>query len=139
MNGVTIIDDYGHHPVEIAATINAARGAFPSRRLIVAFQPHRYTRTRDVFEDFVKVLSTTDVLLLTEVYSAGETPIVAADGKSLVRAIRVQGKVEPIFIETVEELPVAIFNVIENEDVVLIMGAGSVGSVVQKLMNFSFE
>ena len=135
----TLIDDYGHHPVEIAATINAARGAFPSRRLIVAFQPHRYTRTRDVFEDFVKVLSTTDVLLLTEVYSAGETPIVAADGKSLVRAIRVQGKVEPIFIETVEDLPEAIFNVIENEDVVLVMGAGSVGSVVQKLMNFSCE
>ena len=135
----TLVDDYGHHPVEIAATINAARGAFPNRRLIVAFQPHRYTRTRDVFEDFVKVLSTTDVLLLTEVYSAGETPIVAADGKSLVRAIRVQGKVEPIFIETVEELPAAIFNVIENEDVVLVMGAGSVGSVVQKLMNFSCE
>ena len=135
----TLVDDYGHHPVEIAATINAARGAFPSRRLIVAFQPHRYTRTRDVFEDFVKVLSTTDVLLLTEVYSAGETPIVAADGKSLMRAIRVQGKVEPIFIETVEELPAAIFNVIENEDVVLVMGAGSVGSVVQKLMNFSCE
>ena len=135
----TLVDDYGHHPVEIAATINAARGAFPNRRLIVAFQPHRYTRTRDVFEDFVKILSTTDVLLLTEVYSAGETPIVAADGKSLVRAIRVQGKVEPIFIETVEELPAAIFNVIENEDVVLVMGAGSVGSVVQKLMNFSCE
>ena len=135
----TLVDDYGHHPVEIAATINAARGAFPSRRLIVAFQPHRYTRTRDVFEDFVKILSTTDVLLLTEVYSAGETPIVAADGKSLVRAIRVQGKVEPIFIETVEELPAAIFNVIENEDVVLIMGAGSVGSVAQNLMNFSCE
>ena len=135
----TLVDDYGHHPVEIAATINAARGAFPNRRLIVAFQPHRYTRTRDVFEDFVKVLSTADVLLLTEVYSAGETPIVAADGKSLVRAIRVQGKVEPIFIETVEELPAAIFNVIENEDVVLVMGAGSVGSVVQKLMNFSCE
>ena len=135
----TLVDDYGHHPVEIAATINAARGAFPNRRLIVAFQPHRYTRTRDVFEDFVKVLSTTDVLLLTEIYSAGETPIVAADGKSLVRAIRVQGKVEPIFIETVEELPAAIFNVIENEDVVLVMGAGSVGSVVQKLMNFSCE
>ena len=135
----TLVDDYGHHPVEIAATINAARGAFPNRRLIVAFQPHRYTRTRDVFEDFVKILSTTDVLLLTEIYSAGETPIVAADGKSLMRAIRAQGKVEPIFIETVEELPAAIFNVIENEDVVLVMGAGSVGSVVQKLMNFSCE
>ena len=135
----TLVDDYGHHPVEIKATIDAARGAFPGRRLVVAFQPHRYTRTRDVFEGFVKVLSTSDVLLLTEVYSAGETPIVAADGKSLVRAIRVQGKVEPIFVETVEELPAAIFNVIENEDVVLVMGAGSVGSVAQNLMNFSYK
>ncbi len=135
----TLVDDYGHHPVEIAATIDAARGAFPDRRLIVAFQPHRYTRTRDVFEDFVKVLSTSDVLLLTEVYSAGETPIVAADGKSLVRAIRVQGKVEPIFVETVEELPAAIFNVTQNGDVVLVMGAGSVSNVAQNLMNFSHE
>ena len=135
----TLVDDYGHHPVEIAATIDAARGAFPGRRLIVAFQPHRYTRTRDVFEDFVKVLSTSDVLLLTEVYSAGETPIVAADGKSLVRAIRVQGKAEPIFVETVEELPAAIFNVTQNGDVVLVMGAGSVSNVAQNLMNFSHE
>jgi len=135
----TLVDDYGHHPVEIAATIDAARGAFPGRRLIVAFQPHRYTRTRDVFEDFVKVLSTSDVLLLTEVYSAGETPIVAADGKSLVRAIRVQGKVEPIFVETIEELPAAIFNVTQNGDVVLVMGAGSVSNVAQNLMNFSYE
>lgn len=127
----TLVDDYGHHPVEIAATIAAARGAFPGRRLMVAFQPHRYTRTRDVFEDFVKVLSTADVLLLTEVYSAGESPIVAADGKSLVRAIRVQGKVEPIFVETVEELPAAIFSMVQDGDVVLVMGAGSVGSVAQ--------
>ncbi len=129
----TLVDDYGHHPVEIAATIAAARGAFPGRRLMVAFQPHRYTRTRDVFEDFVKVLSTADVLLLTEVYSAGESPIVAADGKSLVRAIRVQGKVEPIFVETVEELPAAIFSIVQDGDVVLVMGAGSVGSVAQNL------
>jgi len=129
----TLVDDYGHHPVEIAATIAAAHGAFPGRRLMVAFQPHRYTRTRDVFEDFVKVLSTADVLLLTEVYSAGESPIVAADGKSLVRAIRVQGKVEPIFVETVEELPAAIFSIVQDGDVVLVMGAGSVGSVAQNL------
>ncbi len=135
----TLVDDYGHHPVEIAATIDAARGAFPSRRLIVAFQPHRYTRTRDVFEDFVKILSTVDVLLLTEVYSAGETPIVAADGKSLVRAIRVQGKVEPIFVESIEELPTVIFNVSQNDDVVLVMGAGSVSNVAQTLVNFSHE
>lgn len=129
----TLVDDYGHHPVEIAATIAAARGAFPGRRLMVAFQPHRYTRTRDVFEDFVKVLSTADVLLLTEVYAAGESPIVAADGKSLVRAIRVQGKVEPIFVETVEELPAAILSIVQDGDVVLVMGAGSVGSVAQNL------
>lgn len=135
----TLVDDYGHHPVEIAATVAAARGAFPGRRLMVAFQPHRYTRTRDLFEDFVKVLSTVDVLLLTEVYSAGEAPIVAADGKSLVRAIRVQGKVEPIFVETVEELPEGIFNITQNGDVVLIMGAGSVSSVAQNLINFSHE
>ncbi|NOQ49289.1 MAG: UDP-N-acetylmuramate--L-alanine ligase, partial [Nitrosomonadaceae bacterium] len=131
----TLVDDYGHHPVEIAATIAAARGAFPGRRLMVAFQPHRYTRTRDVFEDFVKVLSTADVLLLTEVYSAGESPIVAADGKSLVRAIRVQGKVEPIFVETVEELPAAIFSIVQDDDVVLVMGAGSVSSVAQNFAN----
>ncbi len=131
----TLVDDYGHHPAEIAATIAAARGAFPGRRLMVAFQPHRYTRTRDVFEDFVKVLSTADVLLLTEVYSAGESPIVAADGKSLVRAIRVQGKVEPIFVETVEELPAAIFSIVHDDDVVLVMGAGSVGSVAQNFVS----
>ncbi len=132
----TLVDDYGHHPVEIAATIAAARGAFPGRRLMVAFQPHRYTRTRDVFEDFVKVLSTADVLLLTEVYSAWESPIVAADGKSLVRAIRVQGKVEPIFVETVEELPAAIFSIVQDGDVVLVMGAGSVGSVAQNFASY---
>ena len=131
----TLVDDYGHHPVEIAATIAAARVAFPERRLLVAFQPHRYTLTRDVFEDFVKVLSTTDVLLLTEVYSAGESPIVAADSKSLVRAIRVQGKVEPIFVEAVEDLPAAIFDLAKNDDVVLVMGAGSVGSVAQNLVS----
>ncbi|MEE8617864.1 MAG: UDP-N-acetylmuramate--L-alanine ligase [Nitrosomonadaceae bacterium] len=129
----TLVDDYGHHPVEIAATIDAARGAFPGRRLMVAVQPHRYTRTRDVFEDFVKVLSTADVLLLTAVYPAREAPIVAADGKSLVRAIRVQGKVEPIFVETVEELPAAIFSLAQDDDVVLVMGAGSVGSVAQNI------
>tara|TARA_Y100001936_G_scaffold209202_2_gene215203 strand:+ start:18267 stop:19685 length:1419 start_codon:yes stop_codon:yes gene_type:complete len=133
----TLVDDYGHHPVEIAATINAARGAFPGRRLIVVFQPHRYTRTRDLFEDLVKILSKADVLLLTEIYSAGEAPIIAADGKSLVRAIRIQGRIEPIFIETVEELPTAIFNVVKHKDVVLVMGAGSISIVSKDLMNYS--
>ncbi|MDN5880989.1 MAG: UDP-N-acetylmuramate--L-alanine ligase, partial [Nitrosospira sp.] len=129
----TLVDDYGHHPVEMAATIAAARGAFPDRRLVLAFQPHRYTRTRDLFEDFVKVLATTDVLLLTEVYPAGEAPLVAADSKSLARALRVQGKVEPIFVETVDELPAAIHGVVQNNDVVLVMGAGSVGGVAPNL------
>jgi UDP-N-acetylmuramate--alanine ligase len=125
----TLVDDYGHHPAEMSATITAARGAFPGRRLVLVFQPHRYTRTRDLFEEFVKVLSTADVLLLTEVYPAGETPMVAADSKSLARALRVQGKVEPIFVETVDELMAAIFNVAQDNDVVLVMGAGSVSGV----------
>ncbi len=129
----TLVDDYGHHPVEMAATIAAARGAFPGRRLVLVFQPHRYTRTRDVFEDFVKVLSTVDVLLLTEVYSAGEAPLVAADSRSLARAVRVQGKVEPIYVETVDELPAAIRSVAQDGDVVLVMGAGSVGGVASSI------
>jgi UDP-N-acetylmuramate--alanine ligase len=128
----TLIDDYGHHPVEMQAVIAAARGAFPSRRLVMAFQPHRYTRTRDCFEDFVKVLSGADVVLLTEVYSAGEAPIVAADTRSLIRAIRVAGKVEPMFVETTDELPQAIFDVAHDGDVVIVMGAGSIGQVAAK-------
>ena len=125
----TLIDDYGHHPTEMAATLAAARGAFPGRRLVLAFQPHRYTRTRDGFEDFARELSTVDVLLLTEVYAAGETPIVAADGRALARAIRVQGKVEPIFVEQVADFPAAVANAVNDGDVVLTMGAGSIGSV----------
>jgi len=124
-----LVDDYGHHPVEMAATIAAARGAFPGRRLVLAFQPHRYTRTRDCFEDFVRVLSIVDVLLLTDVYPAGEAPIVAADGRALVRAVRVQGKIEPIFAENVADLPAAVSAVVRDGDVVLIMGAGSIGNV----------
>ncbi len=125
----TLIDDYGHHPVEMQAVIEAARGAFPNRRLVLAFQPHRFTRTRDCFEDFVKVLSSADAVLLTEVYSAGEAPIVAADGRSLVRAVRVAGKVEPLFVETTAELPQAIVNTVQDGDVVIVMGAGSIGQV----------
>ncbi len=128
----TLIDDYGHHPVEMQAVIAAARGAFPNRRLVMAFQPHRYTRTRDCFEDFVKVLSGADVVLLTEVYSAGEAPIVAADTRSLIRAIRVAGKVEPLFAETTDELPQAILDVARADDVVIVMGAGSIGQVAAK-------
>jgi UDP-N-acetylmuramate--alanine ligase len=129
----TLVDDYGHHPAEMAATLAAARGAFPGRRLVLAFQPHRYTRTRDCFEDFVRVLTTADALLLTEVYPAGEAPIVAADGRALVRAIRVTGALEPIFAEDVAALPQQILNVARDGDVVLTMGAGSIGGVPGKL------
>ena len=129
----TLIDDYGHHPVEMAATISAARGAFPNRRLVLAFQPHRYTRTRDCFEDFVKVLSSVDALLLTEVYPAGEAPIVAADGRALARAVRVAGKIEPVFVEQIGDLPAAILAMATSGDVVITMGAGSIGTVPGKI------
>lgn len=128
----TLIDDYGHHPVEMQAVIAAARAAFPNRRLVMAFQPHRYTRTRDCFEDFVRVLSSADAVLLTEVYSAGEAPIIAADTRSLIRSIRVVGKVEPLFVETTDALPEAILNMVQANDVVIVMGAGSIGHVAEK-------
>lgn len=130
---VTVIDDYGHHPVEMTATIAAARGAFPGRRLVLAFQPHRYSRTRDCFEDFVQVLGTVDALLLTEVYAAGEAPVVAADGRSLIRAVRVTGKIEPQFVEAVADLPAALLETLEDGDVLLTMGAGSIGGTAAKL------
>jgi UDP-N-acetylmuramate--alanine ligase len=129
----TLVDDYGHHPVEMAATIEAARGAFPGRRLVLAFQPHRYSRTRDLFEDFANVLSTVDVLLLGEVYAAGEAPIVAADGRSLARAVRVLGKVEPIFVADIADMPATLLETVRDGDVVLTMGAGSIGQVPGKL------
>jgi UDP-N-acetylmuramate--alanine ligase len=124
-----MIDDYGHHPVEMAATLAAARGAFPDRRLVLAFQPHRFTRTRDLFEDFARVLSTCDVLLLADVYPAGEAPIVAADGRALTRAVRVHGKVEPLFVEEITGMPQAILDIVCAGDVVIAMGAGSIGAV----------
>jgi UDP-N-acetylmuramate--alanine ligase len=129
----TLIDDYGHHPVEMAATLAAARGAFEGRRVVLAFQPHRYTRTRDLFEDFVKVLSSADVVLLAEVYSAGEAPIVAADGRALMRAIRLVGKVEPIFVEDMANMPQAIIDAARPGDVVITMGAGSVGGIAAQV------
>ncbi|HKQ25431.1 MAG TPA: UDP-N-acetylmuramate--L-alanine ligase [Burkholderiales bacterium] len=135
----TLIDDYGHHPVEMAATIAAARGAFPGRRLVLAFQPHRYTRTRDCFEDFVKVLSSVDALLLTEVYPAGEAPIVAADGRALSRAVRVAGKVEPMFVEQINELGAAILASVQSGDIVITMGAGSIGGVPGKVATLKDE
>lgn len=128
-----LVDDYGHHPVETAATISAARGAYPGRRLVLAFQPHRYTRTRDLFEDFVKVLSTTDMLVLAEVYAAGEQPIVAADGRTLAHALRVAGKVAPVFVEEIANMPATIMNIIKDGDVVITMGAGSISGVPAKL------
>jgi UDP-N-acetylmuramate--alanine ligase len=130
----TVIDDYGHHPVEMAATIAAARGAFPGRRLVLAFQPHRYTRTRDCFEDFVKVIGTADAVLLGEVYAAGEAPIVAADGRTLARALRVAGKVEPVFVDDIAAMPQAILDNARPGDVVLSMGAGSIGAVPAKVV-----
>ncbi|MDE2415593.1 MAG: UDP-N-acetylmuramate--L-alanine ligase, partial [Comamonadaceae bacterium] len=130
----TLIEDYGHHPVEMAATLAAARGAFPGRRLVLAFQPHRYSRTRDCFEDFVKVLGSADAVLLTEVYAAGEAPIVAADGRSLARALRVAGSVEPVFIDDIADLPQRIAGGARDGDVVLCMGAGSIGGVPAKVV-----
>ncbi|KGH26449.1 MULTISPECIES: UDP-N-acetylmuramate--L-alanine ligase [Comamonas] len=130
----TVIDDYGHHPVEMAATLAAARGAFPGQRLVLAFQPHRYSRTRDCFEDFVKVIGSADSVLLAEVYAAGETPIVAADGRSLARALRVAGKVEPVFVENIADMPAAIATNAQAGDVLLCMGAGSIGAVPGKLV-----
>lgn len=129
----TLVDDYGHHPVETAATLAAARGAYPGRRLVLAFQPHRYTRTRDLFEDFVKVLSTADALVLAEVYAAGEQPIVAADGRALAHALRVVGKVEPIFVEDIADMPDSIMSMARDGDVVITMGAGSISGVPGKL------
>ena len=125
----TLIDDYGHHPVEMAATLAAARGAFPGRRLVLAFQPHRYTRTRDCFEDFVKVIGSADAVLLAEVYAAGEAPIVAADGRALARALRVAGKVDPVFVDDIATLPQAILDHARAGDVLVSMGAGSIGQV----------
>jgi UDP-N-acetylmuramate--alanine ligase len=131
----TLVDDYGHHPVEMAATLAAARGAFPGRRLLLAFQPHRYTRTRDCFEDFVKVLGGVDGLLLAEVYAAGEAPIIAADSRALIRSLRVAGKVEPVFVEDIAAMPAAILSAARDGDVVITMGAGSIGGVPGKLVD----
>ncbi|MBU6438052.1 MAG: UDP-N-acetylmuramate--L-alanine ligase, partial [Betaproteobacteria bacterium] len=129
----TLIDDYGHHPVEMAAVLAAARGAFPGRRIVLVFQPHRYTRTRDLFEDFASVLSTADAVLLAEVYAAGESPIIAADGRSLARAVRVKGRVEPQFVADIADLPQAILDSVRDGDVVICMGAGSIGAVPAKV------
>jgi len=130
----TLIDDYGHHPVEMQATLSAARGAFPGRRLVLAFQPHRYTRTRDLFEDFVKVLCSVDALVLAEVYSAGEPQIVGADGRALMHALRVVGQSETVFVEDIQEMPQVITRIARDGDVVVTMGAGSIGGMPNKLL-----
>ncbi|MBG7601223.1 MAG: UDP-N-acetylmuramate--L-alanine ligase [Gammaproteobacteria bacterium] len=130
---VMLVDDYGHHPREVAATIDAVRTGWPQRRLILAFQPHRYSRTQEQFEDFTVVLSNVDVLLLSEVYAAGESPISGADGRALAAAIRTRGQINPIFVEQLDELPQTLAAVLEPDDVVLMMGAGSIGQVAAKL------
>jgi len=133
----TLVDDFGHHPIETEVTLAAARGAYPGRRLVLAFQPHRFTRTRDLFEDFVKVLGTPDVLVLGEVYAAGEAPIRAADGRALAHALRVNGKVEPIFVEAIADMPAAIMGLVRDGDVVITMGAGSISGVPAKLTTYT--
>ncbi|HUL57157.1 MAG TPA: cyanophycin synthetase, partial [Usitatibacter sp.] len=129
----TVVDDYGHHPAEMAATLAAVRGAFPGRRVVLAFQPHRYTRTRDLFEDFVKVLATVDELVLADVYPAGEAPIVGADGRALARSVRLTGKVEPVFVEKTGEMREAVLERVRDGDVVVTMGAGSIASLAPEL------
>lgn len=131
----TLIDDYGHHPVEMKATIDAARGAYPGRRLVLAFQPHRFSRTRDCFEDFIKVMASVDVILLSEVYSAGEAKIVGADGRSLCRAIRLNGNIEPIFVDDIQNMASEIMNIAKNGDVVLCMGAGSISATPKRVVS----
>jgi len=127
------VDDYGHHPREVAATIQAIRAGWPERRLVVVFQPHRYTRTRDLFEDFTRVLSEVDALVLLEVYSAGESPIPGADGRSLTRAIRIRGQVEPVFVEELDELPAVLNGVLQDQDILLTLGAGNIGAAAARL------
>ena len=130
---LTLVDDYGHHPKEIAATLEALRQAWPTRRAVVIFQPHRYTRTRDLFEDFVHILSTVDVLILMDVYSAGESVITGADGRALSRAIRMRAQVDPVFVDNWQELPKILAGIVRPDDVILTMGAGNVGHFATQL------
>lgn len=130
---VTLVDDYGHHPTEVAATIAAARSNWPDRRLVMAYQPHRFTRTRDLYEDFVRVLSQVDLLLLLEVYPAGETAIEGADSKSLCRSIRQRGQLEPIYVATKEELPLLLSESLEDGDILMTQGAGNIGQIAKHL------
>ncbi|MGH8176912.1 MAG: UDP-N-acetylmuramate--L-alanine ligase [Steroidobacter sp.] len=133
VGAVTLIDDYGHHPTELAATLEAIRQGWPDRRLLIAFQPHRYTRTRDLLDDFARVLSGVDALIVTEVYAAGEAPIAGADGKAICRAIRSHGRVEPVFIDKIDDLPAALIQISRDGDVIVTMGAGSIGAMAAEL------
>ena len=130
---VTLVDDYGHHPTEIAATVEAVRQGWPDRRVVLVFQPHRYTRTRDLLDEFAQVLADADALLVAEVYPAGEVPIPGADGKSLCRAIRTRGRVEPVLLRTLDEMPEALAGIVRGGDVVLTMGAGQIGAASHEL------
>jgi UDP-N-acetylmuramate--alanine ligase len=130
---ITLLDDYGHHPTEVAATLQAVKAGWPGKRLVVVFQPHRYTRTRDLFEDFTHVLADIDVLLLAEIYSAGEEVIAGADGRSLCAAIRARGKVNPVFVEDIDEVEEALRTVLQDGDIVLTLGAGSIGRLAAEL------
>jgi UDP-N-acetylmuramate--alanine ligase len=132
---VTVIDDYGHHPTEVAATLEAVRHGYPNRRVLLAFQPHRFTRTRDLIDDFGKALSSADVLMVTEVYAAGETAIAGADGRAICRAVRSRGLLEPLFVEKVEALAAALKDVIRDGDLIVAMGAGNISAVAHALPN----
>ena len=131
---ITLVDDYGHHPREIEATLEALHQAWPERRSVVVFQPHRYTRTRDLFEDFVKILSTVDVLVLLDIYAAGEAVIAGAEGRTLSRAIRMRGQVDPVFVEDRNELVQILAGIVRPDDVLLTMGAGNVGQIAAQLL-----
>ena len=134
-----LVDDYGHHPTEVAVTLAAAKEAWPDRRLVLLFQPHRFTRTRDLYEDFVDVLSQADVLLLLEVYSAGEDPIAGADSKALCRTIRQRGKIDPIYVASPEQIPAVLADVLGKKDLVLTQGAGSVGALSKQLASLKLN
>jgi UDP-N-acetylmuramate--alanine ligase len=130
---IMLVDDYGHHPREVAATLDAVRAGWPGRRLVLAFQPHRFSRTHDAFEDFVAVLSAVDVLVLAEVFAAGEQPIAGADGRALSRAVRARGQVDPVFLEDIEDLPAMLAGLVADGDMVVTMGAGNIGLVAAKM------
>jgi UDP-N-acetylmuramate--alanine ligase len=130
---VTLIDDYGHHPTEVAATLEAIRQGWAGRRVVLAFQPHRYTRTRDLLDDFAEVLSTADVLLITEVYAAGEAAIPGADGRAICRAVRTRGRIEPVFVARAEDLHALLGGLLRDDDVLVTMGAGHIGALAHEL------